>query len=555
MSIRSRLRRLTPLLFVLAVLLSLLYFVVGLPLRTARNSWREGRYTDAAQILESWRRLRIRPADYDNLLAVTYLTAGRDDEARPLLQRLARRRMEWRPIIRKDEVGSRMISAGRYAEYLEYDDAYRYRGESDNVRLYRAAAQLGSGRAAEADTTFATIDPSDVDPKKLAALRAGLEERKKGSYSLVLDRGGKTIGSYQVDNRDLVAINHDFAAVIEKEAGKFTFESALSKLGTVNTIHTTLDPQVQKAAISALGGLRGSLVAIDVTTNEILAIASTAGRGEVRNLAFEAFYEPGSIIKVLTEISALDNGIDVAAMFPMECGGFLILSGRQFFDWAKHGSLDNIHEALAVSCNVAFGKVGMAVGRDRLMAFMKKAGFDGNADLGVWRVPLGKHAGELPLNDYAIAHYAIGLEYERINSLHVAMLASMLANHGRMAVPRLVRARQTILGEPVGDVPPLRSELIVADSVVRAVLPSMRAVVENPRGSGRRAAIPGIPIAMKTGTAGEGKGGYDALIMAFAPADSPRIAIGVIAEDAGPAEFAGAKVAHDFFEQVRSHLK
>jgi penicillin-binding protein A len=555
MSVRRRLRRITPLLFVLAILLSLLYFVVGLPLNTARKSWRDGRYPDAAQTLESWRRLHIRPADYDNLLAVTYLSAGRYEEARPLLQRLARRRMEWRPIIRKDEVGSRMISAGRYQEYLEYDNAYRYRGESDNARLYRAAAQLGAGRAAEADTTFATIDPSDVDPKKLAALRSGLEERRKGSYALVLDRNGKTIGSYQVDNRDLVAINNDFAALVEKEAGKFTFESSLSKLGTVNTVHTTLDPLVQKAAISSLGGLRGSLVAIDVTNNEILAIASTAGRGELRNLAFEAFYEPGSVIKVLTEISAFENGIDVAAMFPMECGGFLILSGRQFFDWAKHGSLAGIHEALAVSCNVAFGKVGLAVGRDRLMAFMKKAGFDDSADLGIWRVPLGKHAGELPLNDYAVASYAIGLEYERINSLHLAMLASMLANHGRMAVPRLIRARHTILGEPVGEVPPLKSEVIVSEKAVRAVLPSMRAVVESPRGSGRRAAIPDLPLAMKTGTAGEGKGGYDALIMAFAPADSPRIAIGVIAEDAGPAEFAGAKVAHDFFEQVRSRLK
>ena len=60
---------------------------------------------------------------------------------------------------------------------------------------------------------------------------------------------------------------------------------------------------------------------------------------------------------------------------------------------------------------------------------------------------------------------------------------------------------------------------------------------------------------MKTGTAGERKNGLEALILAFAPVESPRIAFGVIAEDAGPAEFAGAKIAHDFLEAMSPRLK
>jgi cell division protein FtsI/penicillin-binding protein 2 len=60
---------------------------------------------------------------------------------------------------------------------------------------------------------------------------------------------------------------------------------------------------------------------------------------------------------------------------------------------------------------------------------------------------------------------------------------------------------------------------------------------------------------MKTGTAGERKTGLEALILAFAPAESPRIAFGIIGEDAGPAEFAGAKIAHDFVEAMQPRLK
>jgi peptidoglycan glycosyltransferase len=83
---------------------------------------------------------------------------------------------------------------------------------------------------------------------------------------------------------------------------------------------------------------------------------------------------------------------------------------------------------------------------------------------------------------------------------------------------------------------------------------AMQAVATEPRGTGRRAPVEGISIALKTGTAGERKSGLEALIMAFAPVESPKIAFGIIAEDAGPAEFAAAKIAHDFVERLRPRL-
>ena len=80
-----------------------------------------------------------------------------------------------------------------------------------------------------------------------------------------------------------------------------------------------------------------------------------------------------------------------------------------------------------------------------------------------------------------------------------------------------------------------------------AIVQAMVAVTTSQKGTGRRAVVEGVPMAMKTGTAGErANGGLEALIVAFAPVDHPRIAFGIIAEDAGPAEYAGAKIAHDF---------
>ncbi len=96
---------------------------------------------------------------------------------------------------------------------------------------------------------------------------------------------------------------------------------------------------------------------------------------------------------------------------------------------------------------------------------------------------------------------------------------------------------------------------LASPATAEAVVRAMEAVATEKNGTGRRAPVTGISMAMKTGTAGERKSGLEALIMAFAPVESPRIAFGVIAEDAGPAEFAGAKIAHDFLEAMQSRLK
>jgi peptidoglycan glycosyltransferase len=327
----------------------------------------------------------------------------------------------------------------------------------------------------------------------------------------------------------------------------------LPKLSTNDTIETTLDPLVQQAALAALGKYRGSLVAIDPRTNEILAIASS---NTTDDLAIERQYEPGSVIKVLTGLNAITNGIDVNSMFPYTCKGELMIDGRHFGDWMPqgHGTLKSLDDALAVSCNVFFADVGIRLKREGLERFMTAAGFNGTAKLGVFDAPLGRITGEI-FNNFETAFLAIGLQHESINTLHLAMLASMVANRGMYATPRLLRRTRSIVGDVVMKMPAPSAVRIASDDAAQRVIHAMQAVASDPRGTGRRAPVEGISMAMKTGTAGERKSGLEALIMAFAPVESPRIAFAVIAEDAGPAEFAGAKIAHDFLEKMKPALK
>jgi hypothetical protein len=542
---------LAPLIVALIVLFVLFAAITWMPLRRARAEWRGGRVAEAIAEAQSWSRTQMWPNQYEQILAIAFLTAGRFDAAKPHLDALRGRELRL-SLVPKSEVANRLFARGEYAHYLDYDESVRERGEPADAVLYRAAALTATDRVGEASSTLRAINRSAVDPKKLAALEAALAQRSSGQSPYILDRDGKTIATYGLaPPHDITPVDRDYAAFIDGD-GRLTIASQKEHFGGNETIETTFDSAVAHAAMTALERYRGSLVAIDPRTNEILAIVSN----DRKNLALEQQYEPGSIIKVLTALNAVNSGIDLSSMFPYHCSGDLMIDGRHFGDWVPqgHGTLPDLNEALAQSCNVFFADTGLRLGLDRLRRFMTAAGFDGQTDLGLFKVPLGRTTGEI-FNKFETAFYAIGLEHETMTALHIAMLASMMANRGVLTTPRLLRGRRSVLGEiVVGPTPQTQVRMASRDATER-VVQAMVAVVKRPKGTGRRADMDGISLALKTGTAGKRENGYNAQIMAFAPVESPRIAFGIIAEDAGPAEYAGAKIARDFLEGIRDRLK
>ncbi len=550
---RHRFRKFVgPLLVVLLLLVVLMFGFALWPLHQARSAWMAGHDAQAVELGEQWARLGLWPAHYHQLLAAAYLTAGNPAAAAPHLKRIGHLR---KPVIPKDELARRLFAKQRYADFLTYDAVSQSSSDSPDIALYRAAALVASNRTSEAAQAFARVDRGSVNGARYAALQRTITARASGVAPYVFDRNGNPIASLRLDSNQLTATDPLFASLMLSSAGSLTVGSRLGQLGTSATLETTLDPFVQKAALAAMGNFRGSLVAIDPRTNEILAIVSTPGRGEIANLALEHQYEPGSVVKVLTGLKALSGGTNLNAMFPYTCKGELMIDGRHFGDWLPqgHGKLMNIDDALSVSCNVFFADVGIRMGRDRLRHFMNTAGFDSQVDLGLFTVPLGKTVGRI-FNNFETGFYAIGLAHESMNALHVAMVASMVANHGMMTTPILLRERHTILGDLVAKGPAQAKTQVASPEAADAITRSMQAVTTASHGTGRRAPVEGMSLAMKTGTAGERKSGLEALILAFAPAESPKIAFGIIAEDAGPAEYAGAKIAHDFLVAMKPRL-
>jgi penicillin-binding protein A len=533
--------------FVVAVL-ALTWMLAGIPLASARDAILDGRAEEAAGRLEHWSRARLRPQKYEQLLSASLLLAGRREAADQWLDRAARRSPDWFPAVDKREIGRLMINSGLYSDFLRWDSAVRVRREPEEVRLYRAAAQLGEGRLDEAKTTVASIRRSAVDSRRLAALEAGIARRYEGSFPLVLDRTGQPIAVWQIANRDLVAVNADFEPLVDRAWGGLTLEAALGPDGSAGVLATTLDSRIQRAAIAALGSYRGSLVAIDPRTGDLLAVATTRGAGEAVNLAFAGMYEPGGAMAVVTGLAAVDKG--EPSIFPLDCPGYLELGGGRMLDWAAHGRIDSFEEGVAVSCQVALGRLGVETGWPALQSMLERLRFGGSAGLGPLEVPLGGRSGPVE-SAMALAQTSAGHETVRLNALHLAIIASIIANDGTMTLPRLTRGRRSILGEPIGVASDRLTTRVVEPATARRMGEAMFASATHPRGSARSAVGPGIPsIAVATGIGGDPLGGYDGIAVGFAPAENPTIAFGFVAENAGVADRAAAAILHQFLLNV-----
>ncbi|HEX7152106.1 MAG TPA: penicillin-binding transpeptidase domain-containing protein [Thermoanaerobaculia bacterium] len=538
-----------PLIIALAVLVAAFAAVTWLPLRFARDAWRAERTADAIDMAKRWSTLRVWPGQYHQVLAAAHLSQGQRADAAPHLESLRKGNL-WISILSTAEVGERLLKRGAYADFLAYDDALQESETTPDTVLYRAAAQLATKRIEAAQRTFASVNRAQLDGGRWTALSNALEQRRAGRYPFAVDRNGKTIAECDLASDDIVAVDENFEAFVEEGAGTFTLEAAAKKFGKSETVVMTLDADVQRAAIDALKGFRGSLVAIDPRTNEVLAIASTAGTGKLANLALEKQYEPGSVMKVVTALDALVTGVAIDPLFPYDCKGVLEIDGRHFRDWMEdgHGKMETLDVAMARSCNIVFADIGLRTGLSRLRYFNDRTGLGSHANLGMFSVPLGR-ATRPVRNNFETALFSIGLEHETVTTLHLAMISTMLANRGVMTTPRIYRARRSVLGDAIDRPRRLQGTRLAQPQHVERILQSMRAVVADANGTGRRAQVEGVTLAMKTGTAG--KEPYDAVAIGLAPVEAPTIAFALVAEGAGPAEFAAAKIAHDFIAALR----
>jgi peptidoglycan glycosyltransferase len=339
-------------------------------------------------------------------------------------------------------------------------------------------------------------------------------------------------------------------------AGSRVLASAVSR--PAPAVRTSISPGLQRAAVAALGGLYGGIVAMAPSTGQILAVAG---------IGLDGLQPPGSTFKMITLTGVLQAGLATPhTVFPYATHA--TLDGVQLHNANGEECGGTLENAFAVSCNSVFSPLGVKLGSARLVETAERFGF--NQETGLTGAPkstlppASQIQGELDIGSTAIGQGRV-----LATPLQMATVATAIADGGRRPRPTfLAGARADFVGHAT------------SSSVAHTVRRLMIGVVRS--GTGTAAAIPGVTVAGKTGTAelkaactpastssteasaGESSNGEaskeacqggetessntDAWFAAFAPALHPRVAVCVLLVKDGAGGATAAPVARQVIE-------
>jgi peptidoglycan glycosyltransferase len=316
-------------------------------------------------------------------------------------------------------------------------------------------------------------------------------------------------------------------------------------------VYTALDPKAQAIAKQELAGRPGSVVALNPQNGAVLAMYSAPSYDDNHpqapcsdscqvNRATQGRYPPGSTFKVVTATAAIDSGrytpnSIVNGKSPVTISGVpLSNDNNQAF-----GPID-LTTALTYSVNTVWAQVAEALGRGTMTAYMKRFGFYSKPPIDLPRAEL---ASSYPVSSTGkalapgspnedIGRIAIGQGGLEVTPLQMAMVASAVADGGRMMKPHLATRAVDQDGRTVKTISPTQWHQVMKRSTADAVAQMMKKVVDE--GTGTPAQLgAGITFAGKTGTASVGLAGANQTqpwFIGFAPIDNPKVAIAVTVE-------------------------
>ncbi len=324
------------------------------------------------------------------------------------------------------------------------------------------------------------------------------------------------------------------------------------------TLVTTIDLPVQRTLDAGLAQYpRAAGVVIDPRTGAILAIAAVPSfnpndldrewssllndpASPLLDRSTNGLYPPGSTFKIVTAADGLDAGIVTPTTLFHDTGGLRVGTFTYRNDEGEVTGTQTLTGAFALSSNVDFGALALQIGVDRWFDDAQRWGFGQSME---FDIPTARD--QLPAREdvtpSVLAQLGFGQASLLVTPLRMALVAATIADGGRTPRPYIVRS---IAGNDTRLA--TRSEQLAApigSDVAAEVRDMMIAVVAH--GTGTVAALPGVTVAGKTGTATNPHGPAHSWFVCFAPARAPRVAVAVIVENGGYGASIAAPIARD----------
>ena len=423
-----------------------------------------------------------------------------------------------------------------------------------------------------------------------------ISDKQLNSGSYIENVSGDLIGKYGVEGiwqSHLNGVKGGLQVEVDAAGRKLRILSKKHPIPGQN-ISLTIDESLQALAEDQLEGKKGAIVAMDPNSGEILAMASSpsfdpnlviggidkaewgkmiSGKDyPLQNRAISGQYPPGSVFKIVVALAGLEEGI-IDPEEEVQCGGSYTLGRRTYRCWKKngHGSV-SFHKALRESCDVYFYRVGKRLGVDKIAEYSRMCGL--GVETGF--VPKYEKSGLIPTSEWKLRRWgvpwqqgetisvSIGQSFVLATPIQLARLIAIIFNGGHIYQPNII----SWVGKDGDKIyefsPTLIGSLDVKPENLELIKKALVAVVHEPHGTGSRAKVKGVSVAGKTGTAQVinleveerlGEGGEipeefkdHALFVAIAPADNPKLALGIVVEHGGHGGSAGAPIAGKLFQ-------
>ena len=373
-------------------------------------------------------------------------------------------------------------------------------------------------------------------------------------YSHIIGYASQTYGKTQLE------MTHDADLI-----GKGNIGISLGDNRPGNNLHLTILDYLQEYAYDQLDGRNGAIVAMEPTTGQVLAMVSLpdfnpntieqdwADIMEDRSSPFlaratQGLYPPGSTYKIVTSAAVYENGrttevFDDPGVFKQGDVEVSNYAGEVF------GSID-IKSAFEASSNYVFCTLGFEMGAESVRSEAEKFGVNKSFDFDITTSTSEIQYDRMTNLDAALV--SIGQGGLVMTPLHVAMMASAIANNGKMMKPYLVEMVTTENGTVIGQTRPTVLYDSVGSACAAYVKDMMIGVVEE--GTGTSARISGITVAGKTGTAETDSGKDHSWFVGYAPAENPTICVAVLLENNGtPGGATAAPIARNIMRRFLQH--
>ncbi|MGH3320264.1 MAG: peptidoglycan D,D-transpeptidase FtsI family protein [Streptosporangiaceae bacterium] len=449
-----------------------------------------------------------------------------------------------------------------YIQAVQADDLRNHKG---NARVLLSEYDHERGQIVVGGKAAAKSVPTEDQLKYLRVYPKGkMYAPATGYYSLFgatgVERAEDSILSGQ-DSRLLVHRFIDLATGGKPKGG---------------SVVLTLNANAQRVAYQDLAGKTGAVVALNPQTGAILALASRPSYDPNRlashesdkvkkayktlthaddkpllNRAIDQTYPPGSTFKVITSAAALSSGdyqpsTQIPAPHVLNLPQTTATLNNFAGEVCSPTGRMSLADALRMSCNTAFGDLGLRLGaktvREQAEAFGVNDQFE---------IPMETAKSVFPsgLDKPQTALSAIGQYNDRMTPLQMAMVASGIGNGGVVMKPYLVQEEKAPDLSTIGQHTPHEYGRAVSPRVADELKGMMELVVN--QGTGTAAQVPGVQVAGKTGTAQNAEGAQPhGWFVAFAPADNPKVAVAVVVKNGGQGGVVAAPIAKDVMEAV-----